>query len=63
MDYDVIYVDENRNAVSRDHRTQSPTRPGARPSRTVVVPPNARPTVITGSASGYYHPTTYYQPA
>ena len=71
MDYDVIYVDEGRNAVT-DHR-----RPGGRPaspwwrplpartpagSRTVVVPPGARPTVITGTASGYYQPPAYYQP-
>lgn len=28
----------------------------------MVVPPGARPTVITGSASGYYQPA-YYQPA
>lgn len=71
MDYDVIYVDEGRNAVT-DHRTggrpMAPTPwrplparvPGG--SRTVVVPPGARPTVITGSASGYYQPA-YYQPA
>ena len=70
MDYDVIYIDEGRNAVT-DHR-----RPGGRPaspwrplpartpgSRTVVVPPGARPTVITGTASGYYQPPAYYQPA
>lgn len=74
MDYDVIYVDEGRNAPSRDHRTQRPATSGApwRPlpapaggpgSRTVVVPPGARPTVITGTASGYYQPTPYYQPA
>ena len=71
MDYDVIFVDENRNAVT-DHR--SPGRPTAptpwRPlparvpggSRTVVVPPGARPTVITGSASGYYQPAYFAPP-
>jgi hypothetical protein len=75
MDYDVIFVDEGRNAVT-DHRTGGrPTAPTPwRPlparvpggSRTVVVPPGARPTVITGSASGYYQPAYYspaYQPA
>jgi len=68
MDYDVIYVDEGRNAVT-DHRSPgrpaSPWRPFPRPSsgsRTVVVPPGARPTVITGTASGYYQPPAYYQP-
>ena len=69
MDYDVIYVDEGRNAVT-DHRTggrpATPWRPlpGRAPgsSRTVVVPPGARPTVITGTAQGYYQPA-YYQPA
>ena len=71
MDYDVIFVDEGRNAVT-DHRTGGrPTAPTPwRPlparvpqgSRTVVVPPGARPTVITGSASGYYQPA-YYGPA
>ena len=66
MDYDVIYVD-GRNAVN-DHRTNRPSTPwrplpaGPTGSRTVVVPPGARPTVITGAASGYYQPT-YYQPA
>ncbi len=66
MDYDVIYVD-GRNAVT-DHRTNRPSTPwrplpaGPTGSRTVVVPPGARPTVITGAASGYYQPA-YYQPA
>ncbi len=67
MDYDLIYVDEGRNAT-RDHRTQ---RPGWRPSsqgpagsRTVVVPQNSRPTVINGTAQSYYHPAPLaYQPA
>jgi hypothetical protein len=70
MDYDVIYVDEGRNAVT-DHRTNRPASTPWRPlparppggSRTVVVPPGARPTVITGTASGYYQPPAYYQPA
>jgi hypothetical protein len=68
MDYDVVFVDEERNAVT-DHRTGG-TRPRAqqpwRPlpsrtsgSRTVVVPPGSRPTVITGSASGFYQPQYY----
>ncbi len=66
MDYDLVLVDDSeRNAT--DHRTT--TRPRATPwrplparpagSRTVVVPPGARPTVITGSASGYYQPSYY----
>ena len=75
MDYDVIYVDDGRNASSRDHRTQRPSSGGtpwrplpAGPSgtRTVVVPPGARPTVITGTAQGYYQPAMYqpvYPPA
>ena len=47
---DIYYVDENRNAVVRDHRTQSsggspiaswarPPAVGARPTRTVYVQP------------------------
>jgi hypothetical protein len=69
MDYDVIYVD-GRNAVT-DHRTNRPSTPwrplpgGPSGSRTVVVPPGARPTVITGTAQGYYQPGMYqpvYQP-
>jgi hypothetical protein len=63
MDYDVVFVDDERNAV-KDHRTNRPSSGGWRPrpasgTRTVVVPPGARPTVITGgsSASGYYRPT------
>ena len=69
MDYDVIYVDEGRNAIVNDHRTGRPgqwrplpSRPSSG-SRTVVVPPGARPTVITGTASGYHQPTAYYPPA
>ncbi|MGN6109127.1 MAG: hypothetical protein ACTHU0_28735 [Kofleriaceae bacterium] len=69
MDYDVIYLDEGRNA-STDHRTggrpaSTPWRPlPSRPagSRTVVVPPGSRPTVITGTASGYAQPAVYAQP-
>jgi hypothetical protein len=66
MDYDVVFVDDERNAaVVKDHRTNRPSsggwrpRPGSSGTRTVVVPPGARPTVITGgsSASGYYRPT------
>jgi hypothetical protein len=66
MDYDVVFVDDERNAVAvKDHRTNRPSssgwrpRPGSSGTRTVVVPPGARPTVITGggSAGGYYRPT------
>lgn len=68
MDYDLIYVGDERNAVRvSDHRTNRPStgswtsrpRPVVGGPRTVVVPPGARPTVITGgsSASGYYRPT------
>src|SRR5688500_9728079 len=64
MDYDVVFVGDERNAVRvTDHRPNRPTssaggftgRPG---TRTVVVPPGARPTVITGggSSAGYYRP-------
>lgn len=69
MDYDVVFVDDERNAARvTDHRTNRPSSGGWRPrpqstgTRTVVVPPGARPTVITGgsSASGYYRPT--FQP-
>lgn len=70
MDYDIIYTDDGRNAIN-DNRTGRPSSSGWRPmpaprpngSRTVVVPPNARPTVITGTASGFYQPMPYYQPA
>lgn len=55
MDYDVVFVDDERNAVN-DHRTSRPRATPWRPlpsrtqgSRTVVVPPGSRPTVITGS--------------
>lgn len=68
MDYDVVFVDEGRNAVT-DHRTKRPSTPwrplpapASGPSRTVVVPPGARPTVITGAASGYYQPSMLYAP-
>jgi hypothetical protein len=67
MDYDVIYVGDGRNAVT-DHRTKGSSGP-FRPSgntgvvgpRTVVVPPGARPTVITSAPSSWQ--PTYYQPA
>jgi hypothetical protein len=72
MDYDVVYIGDERNAVRTDHRTGA-VRPvagsGWRPtgSRTVVVPPGARPTVITGgsSSAGWYRPTyaPQYAPA
>lgn len=65
MDYDLIYVDDERNATRvSDHRRPGNNRPGYRPRpRTVVVPPGARPTVITGgsSSAGYYRPTAYPQ--
>jgi len=66
MDYDIIYVGDGRNAPANDHRRgpQAPWRPsgnGPAGSRTVVVPPSSRPTVITGSPSAYYQPA--YQPA
>ena len=72
MDYDVMYIDGDERNASRDHRTQSGSRPtmvwGNRPvssgSRTVVVPPGSRPTVITTGASapaaGYYRPQVVY---
>jgi hypothetical protein len=67
MDYDVIYVGDGRNAVT-DHRTKgssTPFRPngngGVVGPRTVVVPPGARPTVITSTPSSYWQPA--YQPA
>ena len=70
MDYDIVYVDEGRNA--RDHRPSRPSgswrpspTPASGPGRTVVVPPGSRPTVIT-SAPSYWQPAPYapmYQPA
>jgi hypothetical protein len=62
MDYDVVFVGDERNAVRvTDHRTGQTSSAGSfgRPgTRTVVVPPCARPTVITGGASqaGSYRP-------
>ena len=56
MDYDVIYAGDERNAVTVSGRaTNGSRRPG---TRTVVVPPGARPTVITGggSSSSNYRP-------
>lgn len=65
MDYDVMYVDDGRNAVV-DHRTQGGrtpwgVRPGTTGQRTVVVPPGSRPTVITSRPA--YGPPAYGQPA
>ena len=62
MDYDIVFVDDERNAVRvNDHRANRPSTGGQRRPgmRTVVVPPGARPTVITGgsSSAGYYRPT------
>ena len=63
MDYDVMYVDDGRNA---DHRTQGGGQPWGRPpstgQRTVVVPAGTRPTVIT-SRPAYGPPAYGYQPA
>ncbi len=67
MDYDIVFVGDERNAVNvKDHRTGRTTPsgwgagrvPAPGNTRTVVVPPGARPTVITGggSTSGYYSP-------
>lgn len=74
MDYDVMYIDSDERNATHDHRTQSGKRPawGSRPasggSRTVVVPPGNRPTVITtgapAPAPAYYQPQVVYaQPA
>jgi hypothetical protein len=64
MDYDIVYVDEGRNA--RDHRPNRPSggwrpspAPAGAPGRTVVVPPGSRPTVITSASSGYWQPAPY----
>ncbi len=59
MDYDVMYVDDGRNA---DHRTQGgrPAPWGRSPTtgqRTVVVPAGTRPTVITSRPA--YGPPAY----
>ena len=59
MDYDVIYAGDERNAVTVDHRTGRPVSGGSRRpggTRTVIVPPGARPTVITGGGSSPYRP-------
>ena len=54
MDYDVIYAGDERNAVTVSGRSPNGSRrPGP---RTVVVPPGARPTVITGGGSSSYRP-------
>ena len=60
MNYDVMYVDDGRNA---DHRTQG-GQPWGRPpttGRTVVVPAGTRPTVITSRPA--YGPPAYGAPA
>jgi len=69
MDYDLIYVGDERNVRVNDHRPARPSAGGWSPNRpagprTVVVPPGARPTVITGgsSSAGYYRPE-YLMPA
>ena len=58
MDYDVMYLDDGRNA---DHRSQGGRAPWGRPQttgqRTVVVPASARPTVITSRPA--YGPPAY----
>lgn len=69
MDYDVMYIPDERNATN-DHRTQGSRGPiihsgsGWSPgNRTVVVPPGSRPTVITtgGVPNGYaMGPGGYY---
>ena len=63
MDYNVMYLDDGRNA---DHRTQGGGAPwGSRPpgQRTVVVPAGTRPTVITSRpASGPPAYGAYGQP-
>jgi len=53
MDYDVIYTGDGRNA---DFRTNRPGGWSPSGSRTVVVPPGARPTVITGGGGSGYRP-------
>ncbi len=67
MDYDVMYIGDERNA-DRDHRRPGSgsrpawgSRPGSRPTA-VVVPPGSRPTVIhTGpQPAGYYPPAGFY---
>lgn len=54
--YDVMYLDDGRNA---DHRTQGGRTPWGRPpqQRTVVVPASTRPTVITSRPA--YGPPAY----
>jgi hypothetical protein len=70
MDYDVVFVDERNAGRVTDHRSTrpppSPSSSGWRPgTRTVVIPPGARPTVITGggSSAGWYRPYPQYVPA
>lgn len=62
MDYNVMYLDDGRNA---DHRTQGgwPApwgRPQTTGQRTVVVPAGTRPTVITSRPA--YGPPAYGAP-
>ena len=53
MDYDIVYAGDERNAVRVVNRSTGAMRsPGG--TRTVVVPPGARPTVITAGRSPYY---------
>ena len=62
MNYDVMYVDDGRNAVV-DHRTQGGRSPWGGPTstgRTVVVPAGSRPTVITSRPA--YGPPAYGAP-
>ena len=80
MNYDVMYIDGDERNADRDHRTQQGSRPtfgsggrrlpwGSSGTRTVVVPPSTRPTVIQTSAPapsayapGYYQPGVLVAP-
>ena len=61
MDYDVIYTDDGRNAVTARPSTWRPL-PRTGGPRTVVVPHSTRPTVVTGNATGYYQQPPQYLP-